>query len=147
VTRTPEEIDKLRKLVQSALGLQLGGDANRKDEITLEEMPFNDGFNVEVAQQIDKQQKVTMWWDIGKNVGYVLLALGLLFILLRAVKTTPAEQINITAAPGRSSAHGNGNGREGVVTAEVLNQLIRENPANMNHAVRTWLNRGETTQN
>ena len=31
-----------------------------------------------------------MWWDIGKNVGYVLLALGLLFVLLRAVKTTPA---------------------------------------------------------
>jgi flagellar M-ring protein FliF len=147
VPRTPEEIEKLRKLVQSALGLQLGGDANRKDEITLEEMPFNDGFSVEVAQQIDKQQKVTLWWDIGKNVGYVLLALGLLFILLRAVKTTPAESITITAAPGRSSAHGNGNGREGVVTVEVLNQLIRENPANMNHAVRTWLNRGETAQN
>jgi flagellar M-ring protein FliF len=147
VPRTPEEIEKLRKLVQSALGLQLGGDANRKDEITLEEMPFNDGFSVEVAQQIDKQQKVTLWWDIGKNVGYVLLALGLLFILLRAVKTTPAESITITASPGRSSAHGNGNGREGVVTVEVLNQLIRENPANMNHAVRTWLNRGETAQN
>jgi len=147
VPRTPEEIDKLRKIVQSALGLQLVGDANRKDEITLEEMPFNDGFNVEVAQQIDKQQKVTMWWDVGKNAGYVLLALGLLFILLRAVKTTPAEPITIAPARSRSSAHGNGNGREGAVTVEVLNQLIRENPANMNHAVRTWLNRNETVQN
>jgi len=26
-----------------------------------------------------------------------------------------------------------------VVTVDVLNQLIRENPANMTQAVRTWL--------
>jgi flagellar M-ring protein FliF len=142
VPRTPEEIDKLRKIVQSALGLQLGSDANRKDEITLEEMPFNDNIGVEVAQQLEKQQKVTLWWDIGKNVGYVLLALGILFVFWRAVKKTPAETITIAAPPSRSS----GNGRQGVVTVEVLNQLIRENPTNMNQAVRTWMNRGNATQ-
>ncbi len=31
----------------------------------------------------------------------------------------------------------------GVVTVEVLNQLIRENPANMTQAVRSWLGRGK----
>jgi hypothetical protein len=55
VPRTPEEIEKLRKIVQSALGLQ-PNDPVRKDEITLEEMPFTDVFPVEVAQQIQKQQ-------------------------------------------------------------------------------------------
>ena len=30
---------------------------------------------------------------------------------------------------------------KGVVTVEVLNQLIRENPANMTQAVRSWLGR------
>ncbi len=140
VPRTPEEIQKLRKLVQSALGLELDADATRKDEITLEEMPFSDGFNVEVAQQLDKQQQVTLWWDIGKNAGYVLLALGILFIFWRSLKKTPAETITLNTPTNRLS----GNGRQGVVTAEVLNQLIRENPANMNQAVRTWLNRDTT---
>jgi len=140
VPRTPEEIDKLRKLVQSALGLELDGDGTRKDEITLEEMPFSDGFNVEVAQQLDKQQQVNLWWDIGKNAGYVLLALGILFIFWRSLKKTPAETITLNANQGRAS----GNGRHGVVTVEVLNQLIRENPANMNQAVRSWLNRDTT---
>jgi hypothetical protein len=42
----------------------------------------------------------------------------------------------------------NGNGHRkashgGVVTVEVLNQLIRENPANMTQAVRSWLSRGK----
>ncbi|HUD82798.1 MAG TPA: flagellar basal-body MS-ring/collar protein FliF, partial [Candidatus Saccharimonadales bacterium] len=38
VPRTPEELQKIRLIVQSALGIQENGDANRKDEITLEEM-------------------------------------------------------------------------------------------------------------
>ena len=29
-----------------------------------------------------------------------------------------------------------------VVTVEVLNQLVRENPANMTGAIRAWLGRG-----
>ncbi len=31
------------------------------------------------------------------------------------------------------------------ITVEVLNQLIRENPANMSQAVRTWLTQGKST--
>jgi hypothetical protein len=49
--------------------------------------------------------------------------------------------------------NGNGqNGRgglghdEGVVTVEVLNRLIRENPANMTQAVRGWLARGKAVK-
>ena len=36
-------------------------------------------------------------------------------------------------------AHAKSHGQGGVVTVDVLNQLIRENPANMTQAVRTWL--------
>ena len=46
---------------------------------------------------------------------------------------------------------GNGRGQlgagmipgKGLVTVEVLNQLIRENPANMTQAVRGWLGRSK----
>ena len=51
---------------------------------------------------------------------------------------------------GNGHGHGNGNGRSkngshgpGIVTVDVLNQLIRENPANMTQAVRSWLARGK----
>jgi flagellar M-ring protein FliF len=143
VPRTSEELDKLRKVVQSALGLQLGSDATRKDEITLEEMPFNEGVTAEVTQEFEKQQKQTLWWDMGKNALYVLLALGIVFVFWRAFKSTPAE----TFAVGTVSNNGSARTREGVVTPEVLNQLIRENPSNINQAVRSWLTQGNGQRN
>jgi flagellar M-ring protein FliF len=145
VARTPEEIENLRKIVQSALGLQ-PNDPLRKDEITLEEMPFTDAFPVEVAQQLQKQQSHEFIWDIARNAGYGLLAVGMLFIFLRMFKKASVETASM-GVPMSSNGNGNGNGNgrgrgdEGIVTVEVLNRLIRENPANMNQAVRTWLTR------
>jgi flagellar M-ring protein FliF len=144
VARTPEEIDKLRKIVQSALGLQ-PNDPIRKDEITLEETPFNDPFPVEVAQQMQKQQTHQMWWEVGRNAGYVLLALAIVFIFLRMFKKASAEGESLVV-PASANGSGTAKTEEGVVTVEVLNRLIRENPANMNQAVRGWLNRGTTVQ-
>ena len=65
VPRTPEELEKIRHIVQSALGIQENGDPTRKDEITLEEMPFNDQASVEMTQQLDQQEKRQYWMDIG----------------------------------------------------------------------------------
>jgi flagellar M-ring protein FliF len=139
VARTPEEIDKLRKIVQSALGLQ-PDDPTRKDEITLEEMPFTDVFPVEVAQQLQKQQSHEFIWNIARDAGYGLLGLGVVFIFLRMFKKATAETASM-GVPITASGNGKARGEEGIVTVEVLNRLIRENPANMNQAVRTWLNR------
>ena len=50
VPRAPEELQKLRRIVQSALGLQLDNHAARQDEITLEEMPFTDWFAAETPE-------------------------------------------------------------------------------------------------
>jgi len=141
VPRTPEEIEKLRRIVQSALGLQVGDAGVRTDEITLEEMPFNDTFPVEVAQHLDQQQKHAEWWALGQNIGYGLAALAILFVFWRAVKRATSE--TIVVAPG---ANGKSPG-EGAVTAEVLNRLIRDNPSNMNQAVRTWLAPGPGQRN
>ena len=143
VPRTADELEKLRKVVQSALGLQLGADGTRKDEITLVEMPFSEGIATEVTQQLEKQQKQTLWLDVGKNALYVLLALGIVFIFWRAFKSTPADAFAVSTTPNNGSART----REGVVTPEVLNQLIRENPSNINQAVRTWLTQGAGNRN
>jgi flagellar M-ring protein FliF len=143
VPRTPEEIEKLRKIVQSALGLQTD-DPVRKDEITLEEMPFTDVFPVEEAQQIQKQQSHEFIWEIARDAGYGLLAVGVLFIFLRMFKKASAETASMgiqVSTNGNGNGTGKGRGDEGIVTVEVLNRLIRENPANMNQAVRTWLGR------
>jgi flagellar M-ring protein FliF len=150
VPRTPEELEKLRKIVQSALGIQENGDSERKDEIVLEEMPFNDQAATEITQQFDQQEKKQFWMDTGQKMIYPAMAVGILFMFWRALKQTKVDDIPIGIPIGNGHSNGNGNGKhgkaaigEGVVTVEVLNQLIRENPANMSQAVRTWLTRGK----
>jgi flagellar M-ring protein FliF len=143
VPRSKEEMDKLRHIVQSALGLDEIGDATRKDDIALEEMPFNDQPAMELTQQMDQQEKHQLWFDLALKAIYPTLAAGVLFLFWRLWQKTTKDEIPI-AIP---ATNGNGNGHRksahGVVTVEVLNQLIRENPANMTQAVRSWLARGK----
>jgi hypothetical protein len=48
---------------------------------------------------------------------------------------------------GNSGGFGKSKQNPGVVTVEVLNQLIRENPANMSQAVRGWLTKNNNKPN
>ncbi len=63
------------------------------------------------------------------------------------MKRVKPEEIPLGVPIGNGNGNGNGHhgraGNSGVVTVEVLNQLIRENPANMTQAVKSWLTRGK----
>src|SRR5262245_52671221 len=69
VSRTPEELEKLRRMVQSAVG----SDNNRGDQVTLEEMPFNDSFAADVTRELQQQQKHQFWWSLARNATYPAL--------------------------------------------------------------------------
>jgi flagellar M-ring protein FliF len=151
VARTPDEIEKLRRIVQSAVGIQSGADNTRGDQITLEELPFNDQFAADVTRELDRQQKNQFWWDLARNAAYPAFGLLALLVLFVLFKRTPVQEIPVGVPVGRlvaqKSAGGIGAGdwtREassGVVTVDVLNRLVKENPANMTQALRDWLNR------
>ena len=155
--RTSEELEKLRRIVTNALGT----DVTRGDQITLEEMPFNNDLATEASRNLVTEERRELWWTVGRNVAYPALALAVLFVFFRLLKRTPTEEIPLGVPVGRLFAGtGNGNGRAGtgnghgprwnptersgqpgreVVTIEVLNRLIKENPQNMTQAIRTWL--------
>lgn len=155
--RTPEELQKIRRVVQSALGLQEGADALRKDEITVEEMPFNDQPFALLTEQMHREQQRFLWLEYAQQGAFGLLAAVALLLFWRAYKKTPNEAIPLgvpvgeLAAPGESPSAGaaatttSHTAKPGVVTVEVLNQLIRENPANMTRAIRSWMAEGEKT--
>jgi flagellar biosynthesis/type III secretory pathway M-ring protein FliF/YscJ len=166
VVRPPEEIEKLRRIVTSALG----ADTTRGDTIELAELPFNDQFATDMNQQLDQQVKRDFWWNLARNSVYPVLGLVALLVLLRTFKQTPVQEIPLGVPVGRlglkhgngngngnGNANGNGNGHSrfpdysyepqpGVVTVEVLNRLIKDNPSNMTHAIREWMNRGHTPE-
>lgn len=171
--RSKEELDKLRRIVQSALGIQEGA-TGRSDEIALEEIPFNDSPALEAVRQLEQNQWRHTLWSIAGNATYPALALAILLLFARALKRTPTASIpigiplgefaaangahsngyHLTGPAGPAPAGTNGNGhahgrlggsRKGpeLVTVDVLNQLIRENPDNMTQAIRSWMTRGK----
>jgi flagellar M-ring protein FliF len=158
IPRSTEELEKLRRIV----GNVLGNDSTRGDQITVEELPFNDQFAVEVANNLQTQEQRDFWWTLARNLGYPALALGVLVVFLRLFKRVGSEELPLGIpigylahgnGNGNGNGHGNGNGKrygsvfssrgghneQETITVEVLNQLIKENPQNMTQAIRTWL--------
>ena len=159
VTRSPEEIEKLRRIVSSALG----ADTARGDTVELAELPFSDQLATDINQQMDKQVTNEFWWNLARTSVYPALGLVAFLVLLRSFKQTPVQDIPIGVPVGRlalrngnSNGNGNGNGtrfpdyslepQPGVVTVDVLNRLIKDNPNNMTQAIREWMNRGHTPE-
>jgi flagellar M-ring protein FliF len=159
---TDAERKDIQKLVENAIGAQLAPDSGRTDEITLMEMELNDQGSLEITKQLDQQQKQEFWVGLVKNLVYPALAFAVLFGFYRSFKSTPAEHIPIGIPLGQYTAlglpppggngNGNGNGHNGhteepgVVTVDVLNRLVRENPDNMGQAIREWLSRTKPGQ-
>ena len=148
VARTDEEIQKLKRIVQSALGIQ-EGDASRKDEITLEQLPFNDQPAIDLSQRLETDGQRQFYWEIGRNVFFALLALGMFLFFLKLLKKTSGE-IPVGVPLSGLDGAGSESGRRkppGMVTVEALNSLIRENPASVGQAVRSWLGTGGNKSN
>lgn len=167
VERKPEDLQKLRRIVQSALGI-VENSATQSDQITLEEMPFNEEVAFEMNKQLDKDTRTQFYWELGKNIVYGLLGLGFLVAFLKlvnrpaesdplvAAQRQPSIPVNVPAqeapAPETAPTMASLNTRRrdagpGVVTVEMLNQLIRENPEGVTQAVRSWLTRGSNANN
>ncbi|HEY9173192.1 MAG TPA: flagellar M-ring protein FliF C-terminal domain-containing protein, partial [Verrucomicrobiae bacterium] len=162
VPRSKEEIEKLKNIVRSALGIQNGADGSRNDEITLEEMPFNDQFATDLTRELDLQKRQEFWWELARTAAYPALGLIALVTLIMIFKRTPVQDIPLGVPVGRlthaRNGNGNGNGhrpalpdwgremRPDIVTVDVLNRLVKENPANMSQAIRDWMNKSRAAE-
>ncbi|MGZ8940270.1 MAG: flagellar basal-body MS-ring/collar protein FliF, partial [Limisphaerales bacterium] len=98
--RSKEELDKIRTLVQSALGIQQGTNGSRKDVITVEEMPFNDNGATELTATLQKDQRWQQYTQIGQTVAYPLMGLIVLAMLWRVFKRAPDVDIPIGVPVG-----------------------------------------------
>ncbi len=144
--RPPEELTRLRQIVANAIG-------TTNDSVVLEETPFNDAPAVEIAQRLDKEERTQFLMETAQKLVYPGIALVLGLVFFRTLKKTKIDDLPIGVAVGDLMPDGVGSEgfsgprkkKEDIVTVDVLNRLIKENPANMTQAVRSWLGKGATT--
>jgi flagellar M-ring protein FliF len=138
--RSPEEILALRQIVINALGIKAADGQELDGLISLQELPFMTESVSDQITQIQTETRIQGWIE---TVGaYVPLAIGVIVLLvfvrvLRRQKPEPVP-IELLSPPAPAGA-ANGQNGHGVLTPEMLNQLIQQKPANIGAALRDYM--------
>lgn len=137
--RTPEELQALRQVVINALGLKLAPGEAPDSLVTLTEMPFAVEPLAQQAQQVQSEGRWIGRLDAGRRwvgLGAAALVFLLFLRLLSRQKPEPVPVEVLTLPPdvAARSLPSSGN-----ITPEMVNELIRQKPANVGAALRNWV--------
>jgi len=136
--RTAEELTALRQVVVNALGLKPEPGQSLDTIVTLQEVPFAAEPVTEQIQAIQKENKWQGWIEAGSRWSAVAGAGLVLLVFLRMLSRQKPEPVpvEVLAMPPELAARSLQSGT--TVTPEMLNELIKQKPANIGTALRDW---------
>jgi len=111
VPRTPEELKKIHDQVASAIGFR----ADRKDELTVENMAFAPTTNPKEEQEARRERLYNVGWELAPKVGYLILGAVIFFLIVLPMLKRLSSALN-RPAPLRVRVGAEGGG-EGVASA------------------------------
>jgi flagellar M-ring protein FliF len=137
--RTPEELNALRQIAVNALGLKLAAGQSLESVVALQELPFAAEPVAQEVQAIQKENRIQGWVEAGSKWAAVVGAALVLLVFLRMLSKQKPEAVpvEILTMPPEIAARSLQNGS--AVTPDMLNQLIRQKPANIGTALRDWV--------
>ncbi len=138
--RSPAELEALRRIVINALGLRLAPGQSLDDIVSVQEIAFQPPPVDERIESLVTDTRVQGWIETASRYVAVLVALAAFAIFYRTLRRQRPEPVPVellsAAAPGRNGAR---NGNAHAPTPEMLNELIRQKPANVGTALRDWV--------
>lgn len=136
--RTPAEIEALRRVVVNALGLRVAAGQTLDDIVSVQETPFQPPVVNERIQELVTETRVQGWLETASRYVAVAVALGAFAVFFRMLRRQRPEPVpvELLAPP---SARGSSRAVASAPTPELLNELIRQKPANVGAALRDWV--------
>jgi len=141
VPRAADEMQKLSGLIKNAIGF----DAQRGDQLTVENLPFDDTETERVRLALEQGQRAERMRDIGGIALSAVIGLGALFLLWRMVGRARAglaqaqQSLRLDAGVEAGQALLPRKGGEAVLAERRLRQASQESPEAVARVVRTWL--------
>lgn len=135
--RTPAELDGLRRMVANSIGIQ-GEDKELTKVVTLEEVAFEPGTEPKTSMM----DAILANPDLLKNGLAVGVALILFALFLRMLKGAKPDEIPMELLQSQRAAHLE-EAAGGPITAQMLNDMIRQKPDNVGLALRDWMSNGD----
>jgi flagellar M-ring protein FliF len=138
--RTPEELNALRQIVVNALGLKPAVGQPLESLVSLQEVSFQTADRL--PAQIEAQQSEGRWqgWIAVASRWTAVLAAGIVFLVfLRMLSRQKPEPVPVEVLSLSPDAAARALPNSNHVTPELLNELIRQKPANIGVALRDWV--------
>lgn len=140
--RTPQELEALRQIVMNALGVKPAPGQTPDSVVTIQEEAFQPPELPEVAMPAPVEARVESWFTVASRWAAVAGAALVLLVFWRLFKrqrpeAVPIEVLSLTPDPTSRALPNVSN-----VTPELLNDLIRQKPANIGVALREWVSAG-----
>jgi len=137
--RTPEELNALRQVVVNALGLKLGTGQTLDSIVALQETTFAAEPVSQQVQAIQSENRMQGWVEVASKWSAVIGAAAVLLVFMRILSKQRPEPVpvEILSMSPDLAARSLQNGSS--VTPDMLNQLIRQKPANVGTALREWV--------
>ncbi len=142
--RTAQELDALRQIVINALGLKPVAGVPLDALVSLQETEFQapalQPLMAEVTQS--GETKLQSYFELGSRWVAVAGAAIIFLIFLRMLKRQKPEPVPIEVLSINPETGSRSSPTPGQVTPELLNELIRQKPANIGIALRDWVSAG-----
>jgi flagellar M-ring protein FliF len=156
--RSPEEIDRIHKLVAAAVGFE----EDRGDQLTVENISFDDAANAapEEPPQTTLQKVTTIVQsnqvqELGRTLAIIALAILAFFMFLKPLMNkalTPETRVSLPAVPGAAGVGGlptigaleqqaepGRPPRKLPALTQSVSKLAEEEPESVARLVRTWI--------
>jgi flagellar M-ring protein FliF len=137
--RSPEELNALRQLVLNALGVSLAPGQTLESVVALQEVPFATEPFARHVEQLRDQTVWQPWIDGGLKAAPVVLAVVVLLWFWRRLGREKPEPVPLELLETLPTFDPLGHDRRPHVTPEIINDLIRQKPANVGAALRDWV--------
>lgn len=137
--RSEEELRALRAIVINALGLKAAAGQSVDSLVSLQEIAFQTEPISEKIQQIQSETRVQGWLETGSRYVAVAIAGVVLFLFWRTLKKQKLEPVPMELLATPPDAAKRALQQNGVLSPELLNELIRQKPANIGTALRDWV--------
>lgn len=145
--RTAEELQALRQIVINALGIKPQPGQSLDTLVSLQELPFQAETMTATIEKLQSTNRVQGWIDGVSRYLAVAVALGVLVVFWRMLgrQKPEAVPVELLSTPARGGGGGGGGDSSrslqpaGPLTPELLNELIKQKPANVGTALRDWV--------
>ena len=138
--RTPEELNALRQIVINALGLKPAPGQSLDSLVSIQEVPFQAAETVPAQMEaIQSEGRLQGWIDVIRRWSAVAAAAAVLLVFFRALSRQKPEPVPIEVLSMTPDAAARSLPNSNSVTPELLNELIKQKPANVGVALRDWV--------